>query len=185
MVIDQERNESQELELKYDEEKGCLVADMKPIDEKAKGEEKISAPTATNTQLESHSSSSSTPASHNLPFELSGLIDFGDSQLGHPLYDIVCLHVSVFQCNKELLREFLRSYGLLSLLLDESRHVTDAPQQTPDELRKQFVYCMMCYTLLYTRDAFSTKNRGVFFAHPEWANVTDLHELAHLLWNIE
>jgi len=41
---------------------------------------------------------------------LAGIIDFADSFVADPLYEVVALHVSAFRCDKTLLREFVKAY---------------------------------------------------------------------------
>lgn len=42
---------------------------------------------------------------------LSGLIDFADALVGDPTYELVALHLSLFQCAHDRLRAFLQAYG--------------------------------------------------------------------------
>jgi hygromycin-B 7''-O-kinase len=44
-------------------------------------------------------------------WQITGIIDFGDAQVGDPLYELVALHLGAFCCNKQLLRTFLGAYG--------------------------------------------------------------------------
>ena len=41
-----------------------------------------------------------------------GLIDFGDARLGNILYELVALHLDLFQRDRRLLEAFLKAYGL-------------------------------------------------------------------------
>jgi len=42
---------------------------------------------------------------------LSGLIDFGDADVGHADYEWIALHLDAFACEAELMRRFLEAYG--------------------------------------------------------------------------
>ena len=44
------------------------------------------------------------------PWVPSAIIDFADAKSGDPLYDLVALHMTVFQCNKRHLLGFLDAY---------------------------------------------------------------------------
>ncbi len=44
-------------------------------------------------------------------WEPAGLIDFGDARVGDPAYDLVALHLGLFDADKHLLRIFLDAYG--------------------------------------------------------------------------
>lgn len=44
-------------------------------------------------------------------WEPTGLIDFGDARVGDPAYDLVALHLGLFDTDKHLLRIFLDAYG--------------------------------------------------------------------------
>jgi len=59
------------------------------------------------------------------------VIDFSDSRLGDPIYELVAIHVDIFKCDKELLYELMMSYG-----------------KEYWQKIKNFSYKAMCYTLL-------------------------------------
>jgi len=40
-------------------------------------------------------------------WKISGLIDFGDARFGDPFYELAALHTNLFQCDKELLAQFV------------------------------------------------------------------------------
>ncbi|MHB1295599.1 MAG: phosphotransferase family protein [Anaerolineae bacterium] len=44
-------------------------------------------------------------------WRIGGLIDFGDAQVGHADYDLVCVHLGCFGADKMLLGAFLEGYG--------------------------------------------------------------------------
>lgn len=46
-------------------------------------------------------------------WRINALIDWGDALVGDPAYELLALHLDTFCCNKELLRIFMDSYGLL------------------------------------------------------------------------
>jgi Ser/Thr protein kinase RdoA (MazF antagonist) len=91
-------------------------------------------------------------------WQVGGLIDFGDAKVGHRLYDLVVLHALVFRCDKALLRDFLSTYG----------HHRPSPA---------FARTAMCLTLLHQHDVIGAVARCV-----PLSPVTDLHQLAALLW---
>ncbi|PRP86357.1 hypothetical protein PROFUN_05498 [Planoprotostelium fungivorum] len=96
----------------------------------------------------------------------SGLIDFGDACVGDPMYDLVALHVSLFRCDKKLLRRFLETYGVdrWPLMREPGR----------------FSRTMMMYTLLHQCNAMAT----VYRWKPHLIRVTDLRELEKILWDL-
>jgi len=102
-------------------------------------------------------------SSHDLEVNLTGLIDFGDAQLGDPFYDLVLIHMGCFRCNKSLLRKFLDHYGLVI------------------EDTTAFAYRMMCLTLIAPFNRLKTSSEGYQINFDE---ITSLHELATRLWDI-
>lgn len=92
----------------------------------------------------------------------TGLIDFGDARTGEWLYDLIALHIDLFQCDRPLLQAFLSAYGA---------------EIGP---RERFVRRMLCLTLLFPFNIFGTVMRAV----PEAADSADLNELAALLWDV-
>eukprot|EP00743_Colponemidia_sp_Colp-15_P009092 GILK01009918.1.p1 GENE.GILK01009918.1~~GILK01009918.1.p1 ORF type:complete len:872 (+),score=148.00 GILK01009918.1:352-2616(+) len=102
-------------------------------------------------------------------FEPTALLDFGDAFYGDPLYDLVALHISMFRCDKKLLRIFLESYGW-----PEQDYLGDI------KCRQEFAYRAMCYTLLHVGNAL-----GMAFEYvPELATATSLEEVATALWQL-
>lgn len=88
----------------------------------------------------------------------SGVIDFGDARVGDPAYELVALHLGLFDADKRLLQAFLDSYGEASL-------ASALPQRA------------MSLTLLHE-----------FTVIGQLQHVMDttatLDELADLLWNL-
>lgn len=91
------------------------------------------------------------------------VIDFGDAMVGDRSYDLVALHIGLFDCNKNLLRLFLDTYGF------------DA------ELSRDLTHKAMSMTLLHAYNVLS----DVFVLFPLAASVETLEELASLLWDPE
>ena len=92
----------------------------------------------------------------------TGILDFGDAKIGDPLYELVALHLYLFEGDPARLRLFLDSYGW------------------DDTMRHHFVRRAMCYTLLFEFNAFAQP-----FQHwPHWRMVETLDELARLIWTL-
>ncbi len=91
-----------------------------------------------------------------------GLIDFGDAWVGDPIYELVALHLSLFQLDKTLLKPFLQAYGF------------DAA------LPRRFVERAMVATLLFAFNPF-----GPIAEHrPDLLTATTLEEMAFQLWDV-
>lgn len=99
----------------------------------------------------------------DMSYKPKGVIDFGDSLVGDPLYDLVTIHIDVFKCNKQYTLELMKSYGI------------DLWK------REDFAYKMMCYTLLHREDPF----RSIYEKHPEWKEIPTLFELESVLYRID
>ncbi len=93
---------------------------------------------------------------------LRAIIDFGDALSGDLFYELVVLHLEIFNADLCLLREFLAAYQ-------------PSPFHQQDFTRKA-----MTLTLLHPYDAFAT----VFARHPDLRQSTSLDELADRLWNV-
>jgi len=91
------------------------------------------------------------------------LIDFGDSMVGDPIYELIPLHIEIFQCEKQYTLEVIKHYGMEAFTG-----------------RKDFSFKAMCYTLLHAQDVFRT----AFEIKPEWKNYTDLNELQKAMWDL-
>ncbi len=93
-------------------------------------------------------------------WRLSAIIDFGDALSGDLFYELVVLHLEIFNADWRLLREFLAAY-----------------QPSPFH-RQDFIHKAMTLTLLHPYDAFALP-----FAHrPALRQVNSMGELASSLW---
>ena len=100
---------------------------------------------------------------HDGDWQLRAIIDFGDALTGDLFYELVVLHLEIFDADPSLLREFLAAYQ-------------------PSPLHRQdFVRKAMTLTLLHPYDAFAT----VFTRHPGLRQCPSLPELADRLWRLE
>jgi Ser/Thr protein kinase RdoA (MazF antagonist) len=88
------------------------------------------------------------------------VIDFGDAMLGNIYYELVALHLDLFDCDKRLLKTFLAAYSLPS--------------------DRDFVHKMMVTSLLHQFDV----NAYLFALKPELREFPTLDELAERLWNV-
>jgi hygromycin-B 7''-O-kinase len=93
---------------------------------------------------------------------LRAIIDFGDAISGDLFYELVVLHLEIFDTDLRLLREFLDVY-----------------QSSPFH-QQNFIRKAMTLTLLHPYDAFAT----VFTNHPDLKRCASLDELACLLWGV-
>jgi hygromycin-B 7''-O-kinase len=96
-------------------------------------------------------------------WKLRAIIDFGDALSGDLFYELVVLHLEIFDADLRLLREFLAAYK-------------PSPYYLEGFTRK-----VMTLTLLHPYDAFVLP----FVRHPELRECTSLDELAHRLWDAE
>ncbi|MEZ4830690.1 MAG: aminoglycoside phosphotransferase family protein [Caldilineaceae bacterium] len=92
----------------------------------------------------------------------TGLIDFGDAQVGYWTYELTALYFSLFQADQRLLRIFFDAY---------------APS-TP--LPSDFVHQAMMASLLFEFNAFEAVENQC----PRALTASTLDEMAHLLWDI-
>lgn len=97
---------------------------------------------------------------NNISWKCIYLIDFGDAQFGDIVYEFIPLHISVFRCNKQLLKIFLKSYDFSNL--------------------ENFPYKAMCLTLLHPSDAMSS----VYYWKPNLRKFHNFNDLATELWDI-
>jgi len=104
------------------------------------------------------------------------LIDFGDARYCDILYELVSLHFSVFECDKALLKTFLKNYVINGVSLLDYYY----PQGDKKHHQQHFVHKVMCYTLLHECDAIRTAFRHL----PEAMNAKTLSELANILWDL-
>ncbi|XP_004363982.1 phosphatidylserine receptor long form [Capsaspora owczarzaki ATCC 30864] len=98
------------------------------------------------------------------------IIDLGDSRVGDPMADLIPIYLSVFRCDKKLLRRFLALYNPALLALLSS----DAPAGTA--ARKK----AMCYLLLHPVNAM----HAVFMCLPASFAVATWEAMAELLWRL-
>ncbi|HZU67613.1 MAG TPA: aminoglycoside phosphotransferase family protein [Ktedonobacteraceae bacterium] len=90
----------------------------------------------------------------------SGIIDFGDAKVGDRMYELVALHLGLFDSNRQLLWTFLDAYGF------------------DTALQRDFVRKAMSMTLLFEFNVCS----HIFKNIPAAASASTLEELAELLW---
>ncbi len=96
-------------------------------------------------------------------WHISGLIDFGDTMLGHYQYDLLGPGAFLIQGNKELLSAFLNAYGYL-------------PSELNSELHHQLTALMLLHKY---------SNLKVQIRIPDWENkVTTLKDLEDLVWGL-
>ncbi len=92
-----------------------------------------------------------------------GLIDFGDAMVGNLAYELVALHLDLFNCDKRLLRVFLDAYGL--------SHQEISAMVKP----------AMAMTLLYPFDILEWAAR----AFPQINHMENLEQVAAWSWDVE
>lgn len=96
-------------------------------------------------------------------WHINGLIDFGDSMLGLPEYDLLGPGAFLIQGNKELLREFLISYGY-----------------SPAEMTKT-LSCQLTALMLLHRYS----NLNVQIRIENWKNkVNSINDIENLVWGL-
>jgi len=94
-------------------------------------------------------------------WHISGLIDFGDAMLGLPEYDLLGPGAFLIQGDKQLLREFLTSYGYL-----------------PNEMTEMLSHQLMALMLLH-----QYSNLNIQVRIPNWKEkVASLKDLENLVW---
>jgi hygromycin-B 7''-O-kinase len=91
----------------------------------------------------------------------NAIIDFGDAMLGDFTYELIALHLDLFDCDKRLLDAYLHAYGL-----DEK-----TCQMLPIRA--------MNLTLLHRFDVL----KPICQRFPRVKSVTTLEQLADLLWD--
>jgi hygromycin-B 7''-O-kinase len=94
-------------------------------------------------------------------WQTAGLIDFGDAMVADLYYELVALHLDLFDCDRRLLQRFLVSYG---------HHDTG----------ERFMQKAMCTALLHRWDAVES----LFTRFPPLRQVQNLEELAIWLWDV-
>ena len=98
-----------------------------------------------------------------LEWKIRALIDFGDALVGDPLFELIALHIDLFQCDKELLRNFIQ--------------VCQPSVQLDEITARKFL--SLC--LLHSFNIFL----GFFKRHPEAACLTSLEDFAYWLWRVD
>ena len=94
-------------------------------------------------------------------WHISGLIDFGDSMLGKPEYDLLGPGAFLIQGDKALLKEFLLSYGYL-------------PENLTASLSHQLTALMLLHRY---------SNLDVQIRIEDWKNkVNSIDDLENLVW---
>lgn len=94
-----------------------------------------------------------------------GLIDFGDAIVGNLYYELVALHLDLFQRSKPLLHTFLETY------------------EPEPEYLESFPVRAMNMVLLHQFGDLILKD--LFLNHPEMSQAATLEELAEDIWSIE
>lgn len=95
-------------------------------------------------------------------WQLRAIIDFGDALTGDLFYELVVLHLEIFDADPSLLCAFLDAY------------------QPSLFHRQDFVHKAMTLTLLHPYDAFAT----LFSRHPDLRHSPTLASLASRLWGL-
>jgi len=95
-------------------------------------------------------------------WRVQGIIDFADAKVGDRLYELVALHIGLFNCDKRLLGAFLEECG------------------QDEEITRNFVERAMCYTLLHEYDIVGE----LLEEHPKLGQAQTLGELARHLWDV-
>jgi len=99
---------------------------------------------------------------HHGDWHLRAIIDFGDAISGDLFYELVVVHLELFNADLNLLRQFLSAY-----------------QPSPFH-QQDFVRKAMTLTLLFPYNLFEC----IFPRRPELSECSSLSELADRLWNI-
>ena len=99
---------------------------------------------------------------NNCEWQFVAFIDWGDAIVGDPLFELIPLHLDMFQCDKELLAVFLDYYGL------------------EVEFNHDMAVKMLNLCLLHPFNVFD----GFFEQYPETRLLSSLSDLAEWLWEI-
>lgn len=94
-----------------------------------------------------------------------GIIDFGDAIVGNLFYELVALHLDLFQCDKCLLKIFLDQYGV------------------DKDLQEDFAIRAMNVTLLHQFGAGILTD--LFRRYPKLQQANTFVDLANELWGVE
>ncbi len=101
--------------------------------------------------------------SSSRPWQPEVLIDFGDAMVGDPAYELVALHMDLFQFDKRLLAEFLDAYGW------------------PGSTGESFARKAMSLALLHRFGDLE----DLVERFPEATHAQSLDELALWIWNLD
>lgn len=96
-------------------------------------------------------------------WKTTGIIDFGDARIGDRMYELIALHIGLFNGDKTLLRSCLESYDINFMI------------------RELFVRKAMSFTLLFEFDVLGP----IFEESPSLTDADTLEELAKHLWDTE
>lgn len=98
-------------------------------------------------------------------WQVTGIIDFGDVEIGHRDYEWVALFLGAFDCDTEVMGAFLRTY------------------EHPNGIDPRFNHRMMAYSILHRylnfREIASLTNRCDF------EEIGTLEALQEILWNVQ
>ncbi len=92
-----------------------------------------------------------------------GIIDFGDAMVGNVLYELIALHLDLFQCDKRLLSAYLDAYGL------------------DEQFRRSLPAKAMSVALLHRFNVLE----GIFDLCVRAHQIATLDQLAALLWDVD
>ena len=98
-------------------------------------------------------------------WQITGIIDFGDVEIGCRDYEFIALHLDTFGCDADLMRTFLQTY--------------DYPNGIDNRLNQR----MMAYSILHRYLNF----RDIPFLTDRYSDlvgIETLEELQAILWNI-
>lgn len=95
-------------------------------------------------------------------WRIRALIDLGDTIVGDPLFELIALHLDLFQNNKRLLRDFLQTYR-------PTLHLSEKQAQR-----------LLALCLLHPCNVFP----GFFRRNPEAARLLSLADFASWLWEV-
>ncbi len=115
-------------------------------------------------------------------WEIAGLIDFGDSKVGHWVYDLITAHVLILHCSDDLLHSFLQSYSNCQKLLGYHLSLDDEWGLNGNNKGLfTFSYLCMSLTLLHEYDVMHM----VFRNNPETKKATTWKQMQQLLWPVQ
>lgn len=95
----------------------------------------------------------------------SGLIDFGDAKVGNIFYELVALHLDLFQASKAMLKTFLQVY-------QPDRHVLEG-------------FSIKAMNMLLLHEFGVEIFHNLFIHSPELTQIDTLDALADTIWGID